>query len=313
LRFGHILRAALTGNRDGLSDAERRAASEGTTTAGGFLVPSPISARVFDVIRARSSILRAGSTTVPMNSRTLDLIKVTTGPTAAWLAENAAGSSADIVLSRVQLVAKTLACYAEASMELVADSDPSFSGVLETSIGGAMATELDRACLDGSGSGATPTGLYTLGSIQNISLVPAAITYSAISRGITAVMNNNFDPNAVILTTRDLGVLDRLVGSGDGQPLAPTPLCAALMPFVVSNQRSAEVGSPQDSKAAVGDFQYAVVGIRQGLMIETSNTAVTGSDSAWEKRQIHFRATLRADFQVVLPAAFCTLDFGAPA
>jgi hypothetical protein len=34
--------------------------------------------------------------------------------------------------------------YAQASIELVQDSDPSLTGVLEATIAGAMATELDR-------------------------------------------------------------------------------------------------------------------------------------------------------------------------
>jgi HK97 family phage major capsid protein len=126
--------------------------SEGTTTAGGFLVPSPISARVWDVIRAQAGITRAGVTVLPMASNTLDCIKVTTGPTAAWIAENTQGSNSDIVLARIQLNSQTLVSYAQASIELVQDSDPSLTGVLEATIAGAMATELDRACLDGSGS-----------------------------------------------------------------------------------------------------------------------------------------------------------------
>ena len=116
----------MTGDRSGLTEAEKRAASEGTSSAGGYVVPAPISARVYDLVRARSSVLRSGTTIVPMSSRTLDLVKVTTGPTSSWVAENAQASSADIVVARVQLTAKMLATYAETSLELIADSDPSF-------------------------------------------------------------------------------------------------------------------------------------------------------------------------------------------
>ena len=44
------------------------------------------------------------------------------------------------------------------------------------------------------------------------------------------------------------------------------------------------------------------------LIVPTlANVAVTGGESAWDRRQIHLRCCMRADAQVILPAAFCTI------
>jgi hypothetical protein len=50
-----------------------RALNEGTATAGGHLVPTPLAARVIDLIRNASVVNRVGATTVPMMTSTLKI------------------------------------------------------------------------------------------------------------------------------------------------------------------------------------------------------------------------------------------------
>src|SRR5215216_6405701 len=64
--FSRYLKGLATGDWSGAE--HERAMSEGTLTAGGHLVPTPLSARVIDLARAQTRVLQAGGQTVPMTS-----------------------------------------------------------------------------------------------------------------------------------------------------------------------------------------------------------------------------------------------------
>ena len=66
LSLQRYLRGMATGEWDGAE--HERALAEATVGAGGALVPAPLSARVIDLMRARTVVMRAGAVTVPMAS-----------------------------------------------------------------------------------------------------------------------------------------------------------------------------------------------------------------------------------------------------
>ena len=63
LSLGKYLRGMTLG---ATSDLEHRALSEGTDSAGGYTVPTVLSAQLIDMLRADSVIMRAGAQAVPM-------------------------------------------------------------------------------------------------------------------------------------------------------------------------------------------------------------------------------------------------------
>jgi HK97 family phage major capsid protein len=87
LSLQRYLRGMATGEWDGAE--HERALAEATVGAGGALVPAPLSARVIDLMRARTVVLRAGGVTVPMTSQTLALARLTGEGTPAWKTEGA--------------------------------------------------------------------------------------------------------------------------------------------------------------------------------------------------------------------------------
>ena len=74
LSFDRYLKGLATGNWEG--SEHERALSEGTLTAGGHLVPTPLSARVIDLARNQTRVFQAGAQTVPMTAQTLKLAPV---------------------------------------------------------------------------------------------------------------------------------------------------------------------------------------------------------------------------------------------
>jgi len=50
-----------------------------------------------------------------------------------------------------------------------------------------------------------------------------------------------------------------------------------------------------------------MIGVRRSITIEVSRQATTGTDSAFDRLQVHIRAYLRADVQLSTPAHFVVM------
>ncbi len=162
------MRGLALGDWNG-ADAERRVMSEGTASAGGYLVPTPMSAKVLDLVRAGSAAMQLGAQTVPMDAPTLKIAKVDGDPTGYWRAENAAITASDLTIGAVTLTAKTLATRVKLSGELFEDGQ-GVSDVVANCLAQALAGELDRVVFTGSGSGAEPQGILNASGTNQVSL-----------------------------------------------------------------------------------------------------------------------------------------------
>ncbi|HUG47981.1 MAG TPA: phage major capsid protein [Candidatus Limnocylindria bacterium] len=287
---------------------EARAMSVGTDGAGGFLVPEPLSARVIDKARNQARIFQAGALTVPMASSTMKLARVAGDPTAAWKLENAAATVSDMTLEQVELTARTLIGYVKSSVELIEDSAPGVDDIIENALASALALELDRAALRGSGTPPEPQGVRnaTGVTLQSQGTNGAALTsYDALSTAVQTVQANNFEPNAVIYSPRTAGTLDRLKDTTN-QPLRPPPSFEELRKFVTKQipEDLTHGTATNASEAYVAQWNQLLIGMRQRLRIEASREAADATDSAFRQLQVHIRAYLRADVAVAQPPAF---------
>src|SRR5690606_4070704 len=159
VRLGALLRTWVTGRRDGLNDAEQRAMSEGTATAGGHLVPTPTAAQLIDRARNTARVMQAGASVVPMSTQTLKIPRLTGSSAPAWRNENAAVAEGDLTLDAVTLEARSMAFLVKMSRELVEDSDPNIVGVVERDLAAQVALEWDRVALRGTGVAPEPRGV----------------------------------------------------------------------------------------------------------------------------------------------------------
>lgn len=306
--FDDWVRAAVTGDWSGI-DPETRAMSIGTASAGGMLVPSPLSARVIDRARNAGRIFQAGATTIPMDENGLTIARVITDPTAAWKNENAAITASDMVLDSVVFTARTLLALVKGSVELFEDAQ-GIDGVIENAMAQALALELDRAALRGSGTAPEPRGIRNQSgvTIQSTGANGLAAAWAAFSTALETVRTNNGDPTAIIMAPRVAGSLDRLVDTTN-QPLQPPPSVAA-MPKLVTAQLPVNLttGTNTDtSDAYVGQFDELLIGVRTSLTIEVSRQASDATSSAFGNLQIFVRAYLRADVQLAQPSHFVVI------
>jgi HK97 family phage major capsid protein len=166
LSFDRYLKGPATGNWDGAE--HERALSEGTATAGGHLVPTPLSARMIDLARNETRVFQAGAITVPMTSQTLKLARLTAEGSPAWKTENAAITDADMTFDSVTFTARTLVRLVKLSVELFEDADPSSEDVIARAFASQLALELDRVALRGTGTPPEPRGVLNTSASSEI-------------------------------------------------------------------------------------------------------------------------------------------------
>lgn len=299
LPLGDYLRAIVRG---GKTDLERRALAEGTDSAGGYTVPEFLSSQMIDALRAASVVSRAGAMTMPLTSKDNLIAKVLTDPSPGWRAEAAAIPEGDPTFGVVNMQPKALGVLVKVSWELMADSI-NMQTELPRVLTAAMATELDRVALVGSGSGAEPEGIANITGIGTTAHDAALASYAPLLTARTGILTANAGPvTAYIMHPRDAGTLAGLQAT-DNQPLVP-PKVVGDIPFLETTAIPTDEGSnspPDESLIIAGNFAHLIVGIREDIRIQSfpSLNAGTGQHTiiAW----------MRADIAVTHATAFHTI------
>lgn len=301
--LGQTLRAMITGPRN---DDEKRALSEGTDSAGGFTVPTPLAAEFIDKLRAASVLNRAGARTVPMETETLAIAKLATDPQAAWTAENGSVSESDPTFSRVNLEAKKLIGITRLSRELAEDS-ANVNQMLENAFIQAVSLQFDYAGLYGSGSSNEPTGIVNQAGINSVTMGTNGAAPTNYDKLIDAIYENQLDnaadPTAMIWHPRTGMTLAKLK-DGDGNPMSIPEMVANVPKLATTSIPIDETkGTNSDASSVItGDFTQMLIGMRTGLRIELLRETFAAND------QYGFIFGMRGDFALAQPTSFCRLD-----
>lgn len=302
IRLGALLRTWVTGRRDGLNDAEQRVMAEGTTTAGGHMVPTPTAARFIDSARNTARVFQAGATTVPMDSATLKVPRLVGVSAPAWRLENAPVAEGDLTLDAVELEAKSLAFLVRMSRELVEDAEPSITGMVEQDLAAQVALELDRVALRGTGTGPEPRGVLnqsgvTITSHGTDGTSAGTLGYDMLIDAQAVIRAQNHEPTGVILSPRTEQALAKQKDQ-TGQYIQPP---AGLLPRYPTNQVPTDltVGASTDgSEVYTADWSQLYFGLRTGpLFIQlVERYADVG--------QIALLVWMRGDVALAHPEAF---------
>jgi len=302
LTTGAMIRAAAFGAK---TEQERRALSEGTDSAGGFTVPTILSAQIIDRLRAQSVLIRAGARTVPLTSDTNVIAKLSADPTPAWRAESAAIAISDPTFAAVTLAPKSLAVMIKFSRELLADS-VNLEAALLQAVTGAMALELDRAGLFGTAADSQPRGVVNVSGINAVALnakltAHAGGAFGPLVAARTALLTANAgEPTAFIMSPREDGAYTGL-RAGDGQPVMAPPRIAAIPQLVTTSVATNLGAGTNESTIVAGNFAHLLIGMR-----ETMRLSVLRERYA-ETGELALVAHMRADIAVEHPLAFCAV------
>lgn len=286
----------------------RNALSVGTTTAGGFAVPSILMPMILDALAPSSALIQAGMGIVDvsdMGGKDFTTAAINAIPTAAWRAENGAVSESDPTFRGVVATPRSLAFFFKVSRELLADA-PGIQQALLTAIGQAFAKALDRTGLRGSGVAPEPLGLLGTAGVHSVTNgANGAVLggYTNLFAAVEKILQADAPmPTAAIMSPRSLIKMGALVDS-TGQPLARPGLLEGLAPLNTSQvPNNLTVGTSNDcSEIYVGDFTQMSMLLRESVSVQllTERFAEVG--------QIGFLCHVRADFAVNYPAAFAVV------
>lgn len=313
--LGRFVRGMVTGNWDDAA-LERRALGEGTGSAGGFLTPEALSLTVLDRIRNAAQVIKAGARSVPMSSDTESIARLAAGVTPAWRNENAAVAESDPTFERVTFTARTLAVLTRISYELFSDMSQAGAETIEGELIKAVALELDRAALRGTGTAPEPRGVLNQTGVTLIAngANGTAFGYDQLVNLVSTVQAAGFDPNAVITNPRLLKSA-ALLKDTTNQPLVAPQLVTAV-PILPSKQVpiTLTTGTNTDtSEAYAGQWDQLLIGFRPALGISIDKAAggygvpinvKSSSERYIDTMQVGILVFLRADIQLAHPEAF---------
>jgi len=293
--LGRAIRALVTGNRSGLSPLELRALAEGSGTAG-FTVPEILATPFIDRVRNGMVVMRAGAQTVPMTSDTLHVARLAQpggSPGAAWKSENDPISDSGLTIERVSFIARTLPMKVTLSVELSEDS-VNIDQIIERELAQALAVELDRVALLGSGVPPEPSGITTQADVGTGSVGSPFSNWDFLADAAGSLWALNHEPNAALYGATHATAVAKFADT-IGQPLRRPDALSGITDYR-TNQLATSI--------IVGDFRQLMVGIRTGFQLEASRVA----GDAFTNLQVIVRAYLRADVQLAHPEAFTVLS-----
>lgn len=129
----------------------RGAMSEGTNSAGGFLVPDPLSATVIN-LQEEYGVFQRNTRVVPMTAETLAVPRRTGGLTVYYPGENTAITASDLTFAQATLTAKKYAALALMSTELNEDALISMADLIADEMARRFANAIDTNAFIGDGT-----------------------------------------------------------------------------------------------------------------------------------------------------------------
>lgn len=305
------LAATVAGERCGDSEAVQyaRESKQMVTTSTGVLIPAEYQGQWIDLLRAQSVLNTAGMRTVVMDAKTQVHAAVTVDPAATWHTEAASIGVDNPTFASRTLTARTLVTRCQASVELSQDS-PDFGAQLAAVMSRAMAAEIDRVGLEGSGTPPEPQGIKNVSGRSSQTGVAALTDYEEITSGIGALLQANCDLEQVskfaVMNPRCWTAYQNLVTgiSSDKTPLARPRSIEAMQFLVTSNIAGNWAASPNlASTIYLGDFRDLLLGVRLESSIEVLKLTTYASNLLLE-----FVGYARCDFLVTRPASFHTIE-----
>lgn len=295
------------GDREALEYVRER--KQMVTTSTGVLIPAEYQSEWIDRMRAQSVLIAAGMRTVNMTNKTQVHSAVTADPTASWHSEAGSINAANPTFAARTLTAQTLVTRCQASVELTQDS-PDFGAQLARVMTGAMAAELDRAGLEGSGTPPEPRGIINTSGRSQQTSTSTLTDYEEIISGIGALLAANCDLEQVkkfaVMSPGSWTAYQNLVtGISSDKTQLPRPEAIRDMRFLVTSNVAGNIAaSPQVlSTIYLGDFRDLLMGVRMESSIE-----VLKLDTYAGNLILEFVGYTRGDFLVTRPASFHTIE-----
>lgn len=297
----------------GRAAAERRAltsGAQGTTPNGAALVPTVVRGDLLiDALRANLVLSKLGVTYLTDLRGNISVPRVATGTSVGWFGENQPIPDTDMALESVGLQVKHVGAISEYSRAMLLNSTPDVDVLLRNDMMRALAVEIERAALAGSGDGIQPRGILSTAGVKQVQMGDG-LTWAGVLALAAALDNANvpmtspgFVGNGLI---RARAMASQTVPGVASPFIMSAPDSLAGVPFALTNivpVTPATTGTgahPARSTLVYGSWDALLVGVWDALDL-TSNPY---SDTAYRKGSVQIRIIADVDVAVRHPEAF---------
>ncbi len=293
-----------------------------STTTGSAIVPTAWSASIIDKARDAAVLMNAGATLVPMDTKTVQIGRLTQDPAPAFKAEGSPVSATDPGFDYVQLTSTSLSTIVVASIEFLQDA-PNADAVITDALAKAMALEIDKAGLFGqmiTGNegfnlpAPYPKGILknlldnapgqVLGGTTNGTAQTAATPWNELLALYFQTATQNEKCGAIISNAKLVQQYAQMYDTMYNPVRKPDVLAAT--PWLVTNAIPSFTSGTMTSRATdvfAGDFSQLLIGQRLGLEIRTLTERYA------ENGQVGLLAYWRGDIQVARPKALAVYRY----
>lgn len=181
-------------HRSGVRRADvQQALSMWDDSAGGIFTDAGIAGEIIALMRNREVISRAGATnlSLPPNGH-LKFGRQTGAMTGYWVGEAEEITESNPTTGHIELRAKKAAALVTVPNELLRFGTPSTEAFLRADMSRVLALLIDKAALEGTGSGSRPKGIINYSGINSV------------TAGTVATDGNTFEPEDVSLMLAEI-------------------------------------------------------------------------------------------------------------
>jgi len=269
-------------------DVLKRDLTVGTATAGGHTVATDLMAQDFiDLLRNRTVVF-ARATRLADLVGNVAIPRQTGGATAYWVTEGNAPTESQQAFDQVTLSPNTVGAFTDFSRKLILQSSMDVEAFVRRDLATVLGLEIDRTCINGSGSGAQPVGILNTTGIGSVAggTNGAAPTWAHIVTLETEVAQDNADVGSLfyITNTKVRGKLkqtEKASGTAQfvwGDGAEPLNSYGALVTNQVPSNLTKGTGSGL-SAIIFGNLADLLVGLWSGLdlLVDPYTASTTGT------------------------------------
>jgi len=232
----------------------------GTDSAGGYTVATELLGLI-ELLRKKMVARAAGATVLAGLVGDVAIPRQTGGATAYWVAESGSPTESQATFDQVAMSPNTVGAFTDISRKLLKQSSLDVEAFVRNDLATALALEIDRVALHGSGTAPEPTGIANTTGINSVTLATAnSPTWAEVVKMETEVAADN----------ADLGRLAYLVNAALRGWLKTTPKVSGTGLFMwegneVNGYRA--LASNQASTMFFGNWADLIIGMWGGLDI----------------------------------------------
>jgi len=267
---------------------------------GNLIATDHLGNQFIDTLRAAMIVRRLGARILTGLVGNVDIPKLKTSATTAWVAENSAISNAEQDFDKVQLAPKHAGTIVELSRNMLQQSSPDIETLIRADFAEILAQAMDKAAIKGGGSN-EPDGVLEQGIDVTVTM-GSSPTWAKVLEIIERVQLDNAEGTAWATTPSVVRKLRSTakVSSTDSVMIMQGRESLADYPLATTNNVPANLtdgGSPEalDRHALIfGNWSDLIVGYWSELDVLVNPFAAT----PFSKGNVQIRAMMTCDIAV---------------